>query len=250
MSKETYASRNLTEVHTDVLSEARQACYKVILFPWFLLSSLFPFSWPFWNTLRWIKSGFFFLEFCNLNFFPSLKARDAFYACLEKESVKKPTEITPVGLLYPSECNASRAEYVKLCRSSWVKLNPILDFLIWVLILLLLICYLGFDYFTLKRLWFWVIVFFFFFFFGCYWVWILLVWNVCGFGLWDFVVVIGRWTISIDSTVGTEGFRGFWMIETREEVRCFFHSLILSSPPILDLFSFDYSNFCVSLEIE
>ncbi|EXB53903.1 hypothetical protein L484_002942 [Morus notabilis] len=75
MSKETYASRNPTEVHTDVLSEARQACYK---------------------------------------------ARDAFYACLEKESVKKPTEITPVGLLYPSECNASRAEYVKLCRSSWV----------------------------------------------------------------------------------------------------------------------------------
>ncbi|PON54565.1 Cytochrome c oxidase, subunit VIb [Parasponia andersonii] len=75
MSKEAYAPRNPNEIHTDVLSEARQACYK---------------------------------------------ARDAFYACLEKESEKKPTEIASVGLLYPSECEASRAKFVKLCRGSWV----------------------------------------------------------------------------------------------------------------------------------
>ncbi|KAJ6803390.1 uncharacterized protein M6B38_108250 [Iris pallida] len=29
------------------------------------------------------------------------KARDAFYACLEKEANKKPTELGNVGLLYP-----------------------------------------------------------------------------------------------------------------------------------------------------
>ncbi|XP_021899141.1 uncharacterized protein LOC110815609 isoform X1 [Carica papaya] len=49
------------------------------------------------------------------------KARDAFYACLEKESGKKPTEIGSVGLLYPMECKDSRAEFIKHCRSSWVK---------------------------------------------------------------------------------------------------------------------------------
>ncbi|KAJ7979620.1 Cytochrome c oxidase, subunit Vib family protein [Quillaja saponaria] len=49
------------------------------------------------------------------------KARDAFYACLENESNKKPTEIASVGLLYPAECKGSRAEFVKLCRASWVK---------------------------------------------------------------------------------------------------------------------------------
>lgn len=48
------------------------------------------------------------------------KARDAFYACLEKESNKKPTEIASVGLLYPAECKASRAEFVNHCRASWV----------------------------------------------------------------------------------------------------------------------------------
>ncbi|KAL2961086.1 hypothetical protein AAZX31_17G072800 [Glycine max] len=48
-------------------------------------------------------------------------ARDAFYACLEKESDKKPTEIASVGLLYPVECKQCRNEYVKQCRSSWVK---------------------------------------------------------------------------------------------------------------------------------
>ncbi|GMN56951.1 hypothetical protein TIFTF001_026068 [Ficus carica] len=74
MSAETYAPRQPTEIHTDVLSEARRACYK---------------------------------------------ARDAFYACLEKESDKKPTEIASVGLLYPPECKASRAKYLKMCRSSW-----------------------------------------------------------------------------------------------------------------------------------
>ncbi|KAH0932039.1 LOW QUALITY PROTEIN: hypothetical protein HID58_009156 [Brassica napus] len=49
------------------------------------------------------------------------KARDAFYTCLEKESGKKPTEIASVGLLYPKECSLSRTEFVKSCRSSWVK---------------------------------------------------------------------------------------------------------------------------------
>ncbi|KAF8389199.1 hypothetical protein HHK36_025892 [Tetracentron sinense] len=49
------------------------------------------------------------------------KARDAFYACLEKESNKKPTEIASVGLLYPVECKNSRAEFVNQCRPTWVK---------------------------------------------------------------------------------------------------------------------------------
>ncbi|KDP38665.1 hypothetical protein JCGZ_04018 [Jatropha curcas] len=49
------------------------------------------------------------------------KARDAFYACLEKESGKKPSEIGSVGLLYPIECKSSRKEFEKNCRASWVK---------------------------------------------------------------------------------------------------------------------------------
>ncbi|KAL3840644.1 hypothetical protein ACJIZ3_025235 [Penstemon smallii] len=49
------------------------------------------------------------------------KARDAFYACLEKESNKKPTEIASVGLLYPAECKKNREAYVKQCRPTWVK---------------------------------------------------------------------------------------------------------------------------------
>ncbi|KAH7569203.1 hypothetical protein ACOSP7_012499 [Xanthoceras sorbifolium] len=49
------------------------------------------------------------------------KARDAFYACLDKESNKKPTEIASVGLLYPVDCKKSREDYVKHCRASWVK---------------------------------------------------------------------------------------------------------------------------------
>ncbi|KAI6680430.1 hypothetical protein NL676_034311 [Syzygium grande] len=73
---ETYAERNPDTVHTDVLSKARESCYK---------------------------------------------ARDAFYACLEKESSKKPTEIGSVGLLYPTECKKSRVEYENGCRASWVK---------------------------------------------------------------------------------------------------------------------------------
>ncbi|KAJ6914349.1 cytochrome c oxidase assembly factor 6-like [Populus alba x Populus x berolinensis] len=59
MALETYASRNIDKIHTDVLSQSRQAC---------------------------------------------CKARDAFCACLEKESDKKPTEIGSVGLQYPAEC--------------------------------------------------------------------------------------------------------------------------------------------------
>ncbi|RWR75462.1 Cytochrome c oxidase [Cinnamomum micranthum f. kanehirae] len=49
------------------------------------------------------------------------KARDSFYACLDKESSKKPTEIASVGLLYPVECKKSRERFEKLCRPTWVK---------------------------------------------------------------------------------------------------------------------------------
>ncbi|KAF8393043.1 hypothetical protein HHK36_021284 [Tetracentron sinense] len=49
------------------------------------------------------------------------KARDAFYACLDKESNKKPSEIASVGLLYPVDCKKSRAEFVNHCRPTWVK---------------------------------------------------------------------------------------------------------------------------------
>ncbi|GMH27295.1 hypothetical protein Nepgr_029138 [Nepenthes gracilis] len=76
MAVEAYASQNPDKVQTDVLSHARQACYK---------------------------------------------ARDAFYACLEKESNKKATEIASVGLLYPIDCKKSRAEFENNCRPSWVK---------------------------------------------------------------------------------------------------------------------------------
>ncbi|XP_072980116.1 uncharacterized protein [Typha angustifolia] len=49
------------------------------------------------------------------------KARDAFYACLEKQADKKPTEIASVGLLYPSECKKLRTEFVNSCRPTWVR---------------------------------------------------------------------------------------------------------------------------------
>ncbi|KAL6534854.1 hypothetical protein OROGR_013529 [Orobanche gracilis] len=49
------------------------------------------------------------------------KARDAFYACLERESNKKHTEIASVGMLYPAECKRNREVYVKQCRPTWVK---------------------------------------------------------------------------------------------------------------------------------
>ncbi|XP_068653634.1 uncharacterized protein [Aristolochia californica] len=49
------------------------------------------------------------------------KGRDSFYACLEKESSKKPTEIASVGLLYPSQCKKSREQFEKQCRPTWVK---------------------------------------------------------------------------------------------------------------------------------
>lgn len=63
-------------IRTDVLFEAREACYK---------------------------------------------ARDAFYACLDTQSDKKPTEIASVGLLYPVECKNPRTQYVNRCRPTWVK---------------------------------------------------------------------------------------------------------------------------------
>ncbi|KAL3535083.1 hypothetical protein ACH5RR_003544 [Cinchona calisaya] len=50
----------------------------------------------------------------------SYKARDAFYACLEKESSKKPAEIACVGLLYAVECKKSREEFVKQGRPTSV----------------------------------------------------------------------------------------------------------------------------------
>ncbi|MQL96882.1 hypothetical protein Taro_029561 [Colocasia esculenta] len=49
------------------------------------------------------------------------KARDAFYACLEKETGKTNSESGYSGLLYPAECAKSRASYVKQCRPAWVK---------------------------------------------------------------------------------------------------------------------------------
>ncbi|KAL7093325.1 hypothetical protein ACP275_11G034200 [Erythranthe tilingii] len=76
MALEAYSSQAADSVHSDVLSEARMACYK---------------------------------------------ARDVFYACLEKESDKKPTECASVGLLYPAECKKNREAYVNQCRPTWVK---------------------------------------------------------------------------------------------------------------------------------
>ncbi|KAF7147737.1 hypothetical protein RHSIM_Rhsim03G0256600 [Rhododendron simsii] len=75
MAPEGYAPQNPEKVYTDVLSEARQACYK---------------------------------------------ARDEFYACLERESNKKPTEIATVGLLYPVECKKCRDKFVNQCRPTWL----------------------------------------------------------------------------------------------------------------------------------
>jgi len=48
------------------------------------------------------------------------KARDTFFACVEKGK-SKPTEVASVGLLYPAECKAARSEFVKQCRPTWVK---------------------------------------------------------------------------------------------------------------------------------
>lgn len=109
MPLEAYTSRTPDKVHSDVLSEARQACHKVLFF-------FFFFCFLFW--------GFSFWFVCIYKLTHSLthsQARDAFYACLDKESNKKPTEIASVGLLYPLECKASRTNFVKHCRPSWVK---------------------------------------------------------------------------------------------------------------------------------
>ncbi|KAH9318046.1 hypothetical protein KI387_019815, partial [Taxus chinensis] len=48
------------------------------------------------------------------------KARDMFYACVEKKASSKPTEIASVGLLYPAECKPARAEFEKHCRPTWI----------------------------------------------------------------------------------------------------------------------------------
>nr|XP_043626687.1 uncharacterized protein LOC122598152 [Erigeron canadensis] len=76
MAMEAYTSKFPDKIHKDVLSNARESCYK---------------------------------------------ARDAFYACLEKHSNKKPTEIASVGLLYPLDCKKSRDSYDNVCRRTWVK---------------------------------------------------------------------------------------------------------------------------------
>ncbi|KAJ8634809.1 hypothetical protein MRB53_009076 [Persea americana] len=76
MALGSYQSQASDSIHRDVLSEARNSCYK---------------------------------------------ARDSFYACLDKESSKKPTEIASVGLLYPVECKKLREGFEKLCRPTWVK---------------------------------------------------------------------------------------------------------------------------------
>ncbi|KAL2608126.1 hypothetical protein R1flu_026699 [Riccia fluitans] len=49
------------------------------------------------------------------------KARDDFYACLDKTSGTTPTEVASVGLLYPAECKHAREQYMKACRPTWVK---------------------------------------------------------------------------------------------------------------------------------
>ncbi|KAL6596274.1 hypothetical protein ACP70R_000948 [Stipagrostis hirtigluma subsp. patula] len=49
------------------------------------------------------------------------KARDAFYACVDKHADKKPTEIATMGLLYPADCKKARANFVSSCRPTWVK---------------------------------------------------------------------------------------------------------------------------------
>nr|ABK23145.1 unknown [Picea sitchensis] len=54
------------------------------------------------------------------------KARDTFFACVEKGK-SKPTEVASVGLLYPAECKAARSEFVKQCRPTWV--SKVLNFL-------------------------------------------------------------------------------------------------------------------------
>ncbi|KHN18325.1 hypothetical protein glysoja_006738 [Glycine soja] len=48
-------------------------------------------------------------------------ARDAFYACLEKESDKKPTEIASVGLLYPVECKTVKHFDRQYCQNKRVQ---------------------------------------------------------------------------------------------------------------------------------
>lgn len=117
MALGTRSSQALDTVHTDVLSQARLACYKVN-------SYLFHLS-----KLNRVELYFFFVPLFNLeddNFFSFFtksewrKARDAFYTCLEEQSNKKPTEIASVGLLYPVECKQSREAYVKQCRPTWV----------------------------------------------------------------------------------------------------------------------------------
>lgn len=109
MALETYASQSPGKVHADVLSEARKACYKVPI-----SSSSSSFSVLFLAQYKTYPT-------CILSrIFDTHKARDAFYACLEMESNKKPTEIATVGLLYPVECKNSRVEFEKHCRPSWV----------------------------------------------------------------------------------------------------------------------------------
>ncbi|KAG6552311.1 hypothetical protein Mapa_006164 [Marchantia paleacea] len=49
------------------------------------------------------------------------KARDEFYACLDKTAGSTPTEVASVGLLYSTDCKHARDDYMKSCRPTWVK---------------------------------------------------------------------------------------------------------------------------------
>lgn len=86
-------------VMADVLSKGRDNCYKVTTH---------------------LSLDLFLSRFDLFLFLFSLKARDAFYSCVEKEADKQPTEIATAGLLFPSQCKESRALYVSSCRASWV----------------------------------------------------------------------------------------------------------------------------------
>ncbi|XP_027918477.1 uncharacterized protein LOC114177367 [Vigna unguiculata] len=159
-----YAAADSNKIHTDVLTKARETCYKARgafyaclkkesnknLTEIAYVGLLYPLECKqcrneYVNRCRfsWVKH--FDRQYCRNTRVQTLfdhmtaksdkihtdvlteareacyKARDAFYACLKKESDKNPTEIASVGLLYPLECKQCRNEYVKQCRSSWVK---------------------------------------------------------------------------------------------------------------------------------
>ncbi|KAE8782380.1 hypothetical protein D1007_44220 [Hordeum vulgare] len=94
-------------IMADVLSKGRESCYKVTPNPISAPATL-PAFFPLHCLTQALRSS-------------TSKARDAFYACVEKHADKKPTEIATMGLLYPADCKKSRAQYVSSCRPSWVR---------------------------------------------------------------------------------------------------------------------------------